>query len=162
MIETHVNISVAYTKIYTHIRYDTYMHLWHLHHTHTPDMIHTYMHACAQASHTIHTSDLYICIHQMRSTYACNIIRTVDAVHTCIHQMHYIHTYIHTSHYITYIHTYIHALHTLQTYIRTYITHIHASHAYIQALHTYIHTYTHTYIHTHSIKVKKQKNYWKQ
>ena len=135
----------------THIRYDTYMHLRRVHHT--PDMVHTYMHACAQASHTIHTSDLYICIHQMRSTHACNIIRTVDAVHTCIHQMHYIHTYIHT---------YIHQMRYIHTYIRydTYkLRHIHHTpntiqserymHIYIHQMHAYIHVHIHQMQHMH-------------
>ena len=86
-------------------------------------------------------------------------------IHTGMHCMHYIHTYITLHcialHYITvhYIHTYTHT--HIHTYIHTYIhacihTYIHTLH-YItyhtipyHTIHTYIHTipYMHTYMHT--------------
>ena len=55
------------------------------------------------------------CIHKMCCTHACNITCKTDAMHTCIHQMQYIHTYICT--FIKYD-TYKHATVTYKSYTR--------------------------------------------
>ena len=81
-------------------RYDTYIHAIHT--------IHTYM-------RYIYSHKMRSCIHKMCCTHACNITCKTDAMHTCIHQMQYIHTYI-----CTFIKcdTYKHATVTYKSYTR--------------------------------------------
>ena len=143
------------------------MHLRHIHHT--PDMTRTCMHAHKHHIRYIHQiwcdSHMHVIsyVQQMRSTHAyircITYIHTFDTIHTCIHQMHYIHTYIHTFDTIlSCMHTYKHQAQHMHRY-DTY-THVRcaASDAcnitcIADAVHTCIHQmqYIH-YIYVHQIR----------